>query len=453
MATKPPPSGPPGGRRKRPPTVINLEATEIPPETAAPAAAASAPPADTPPPAAETSVPPSSMKPQETRQEIPQETPFEKASYEQPPPPPREPEPTRTAEQMQPQPSLPPPSLLGTHQPQLIAGAFGAAGGFVLFLLLWLFGAFSTTAPVITAQPDLSPRLAAIESQLNAIAAKPAPASVDPKALDKTLDEMSARLARLENAITAPRAPVTDPVVLSRITATENAGKSLADNVAALSRREDSLEAALRDTNAKIDDRIGKLAATTTELQTRARETAAGSDRASRLAVASAALRNTVERGDPYASELAIVKPLASDTAAIAALEPFASTGVPSNTALGTELATIIRPMLSAAGVVPRDGSYLEKLQASAEKLVKIRRADEASGDDRTAILSRIEARAATGNIAGALTELAKLSPDARAPKQAEFVAWTTRAQARTKAIDAARTLATDAVAALKVSP
>ena len=241
---------------------------------------------------------------------------------------------------------------------------------------------------------------------------------------------MSARLARLENAITAPRAPVTDPVVLSRITATENAGKSLADNVAALSRREDSLEAALRDTNAKIDDRIGKLAATTTELQTRARETAAGSDRASRLAVASAALRNTVERGDPYASELAIVKPLASDTAAIAALEPFAATGVPSNTALGTELATIIRPMLSAAGVVPRDGSYLEKLQASAEKLVKIRRADEASGDDRTAILSRIEQRAAAGNIAGALTELAKLSPDARAPKQAEFAAWTTRAQA-----------------------
>jgi hypothetical protein len=336
-----------------------------------------------------------------------------------------------------------------------MAGAFGAAGGLILFLLLWLFGAFSTSQPVVATQPqpDLSPRLAAIETQLNAIATRPAPASVDPKTLDKTLDEISARLARLESAVAAPRAPVTGPVVLSRITATENASKSLADNVAGMSRRLDSLEATLRDTNARIDDRIGKLAAATTELQTRARETAAGSDRASRLAVASAALRHTVERGDPYAAELAIVKPLASDAAAIAALEPFAATGVPSNTALGTELATIIRPMLRAAGEVPRDGGFLEKLQANAEKLVRIRPADEPTGDDRVAILSRIEARAAQGNITGALTELAKLPADARAPKQAELAAWTARAQARTKALDAARALATDAVAALKVTP
>jgi hypothetical protein len=439
-ATKPPP---PGGRRKRPPTVLNLEATEVPPETAA---SASAPPADTTPPAPETSVPPSSMKPEET--------PFEKASYEPPPPPPpREPEP-RAAED-QPERLPPPTTFLGASQPQLMAGAFGAAGGLILFLLLRLFGAFSTTQPVVATQPqpDLSPRLAAIETQLNAIATRPAPADVDPKTLDKTLDDISARLARLESAVAAPRAPVTDPVVLSRITATENASKSLADNVAGISRRLDSLEAALRDTNAKIDDRLGKLAAATTELQTRARETAAGSDRASRLAVASAALRNTVERGDAYAAELAIVKPLASDTAAITALEPFAATGVPSTAALGTELATIIRPMLRAAGEAPRDGGFLEKLQANAEKLVRIRPADEPSGDDRIAILSRIETRAAAGNIAGALTELAKLPADARAPKQAELAAWTTRAQARTKAIEAARALATDAVAALKVTP
>ena len=64
-----------------------------------------------------------------------------------------------------------------------------------------------------------------------------------------------------------------------------------------------------------------------------------------------------------------------------------------------------------------------------------------------------IEARASQGNIAGALTELQKLPADARAPKQAELAAWAAKAQARTKAIDAARRLATDAVAALKVSP
>ena len=45
--------------------------------------------------------------------------------------------------------------------------------------------------------PDLSPRLAAIEKQLADLAARPAPASVDPKALD----DIAARLARLESAL------------------------------------------------------------------------------------------------------------------------------------------------------------------------------------------------------------------------------------------------------------
>jgi hypothetical protein len=181
------------------------------------------------------------------------------------------------------------------------------------------------------------------------------------------------------------------------------------------------------------------------------RETGPGSDRASRLAVAAAALRGTVERGDPYATELAIVKPLASDAAVIAALEPFAASGVPSQAALGQELAAIIRPMLAAATEAPRVGGFLEKLQANAEKLVRIRPIEEARGDDRVAVLTRIEQRAAQGNIAGALSELAKLPAEVRA--QASLQAWTAKAEARSKAVEASRRLAADAVAALKSAP
>ena len=84
------------------------------------------------------------------------------------------------------------------------------------------------------------------------------------------------------------------------------------------------------------------------------------------------------------------------------------------------------------------------------EKLVRIRPVDEEPrGDDRTAILARVEQRAAQGNIAGALTELAKLPADARAPAQA----WIAKAEARNKAIEASRRLAADAVAALKATP
>ena len=177
---------------------------------------------------------------------------------------------------------------------------------------------------------------------------------------------------------------------------------------------------------------------------------AAGSDRASRLAVAASALRGAVERGDPFTAELAIVKPFAPDANAIAALEPFAASGVPSNQALGQELAALVRPMLRASDATPRDAGFLDRLQANAEKLVRIRPVgEEAKGDDRAAILSRVEQRASQGNIAGAMAELDKLPAEARAP----FNAWIAKADARNKAIEASRKLSADAVAALKAAP
>jgi hypothetical protein len=239
---------------------------------------------------------------------------------------------------------------------------------------------------------------------------------------------------------------VTDPVVLGRINAAESATKSLADNAAALSRRAETSDAALRETNSRIE----KLTAALADVQTTARAAAAGSDRASRLAVAASALRNAVEHGDPFIAELAIVKPLAPDAGAIALLEPFAASGVPGNAALGQELATIVRPLLRASDQTPADAGFLDRLQANAQKLVRVRPVDEEPrGDDRSAILSRVEQRASQGNVAAAMTELNKLPADARAPMQT----WIAKAEARNKAIDASRRLAADAVTALKAAP
>ena len=58
-------------------------------------------------------------------------------------------------------------------------------------------------------------------------------------------------------------------------------------------------------------------------------------------------------------------------------------------------------------------------------------------GEDADAILSRIEAKAAHADIAGALAELAKLPPAVRAPA----LAWIAKAEARDKAVDASRRL------------
>ena len=134
-----------------------------------------------------------------------------------------------------------------------VAGLAGVTGALMMALLFWLFGALSGGHD---ASADLKPRLAAIEKQLNELAARPAPAQVDPK----TVEDMAARLAKLESAQAAPRAPVTDPVVLGRINAAESATKSLADNAAALSRRAEAVDTAVRDTNSRIEKLTAALA-------------------------------------------------------------------------------------------------------------------------------------------------------------------------------------------------
>src|SRR4051812_2856856 len=452
MANEKRPPGSPGTKRRRPPTVIDLPATEVPSEAVAPepqAEAAASPPGADPirpetaasPPSDAPPFNPTSFDPNPTALPAgdaaagqPPSNPDAPGSGEPPagspsPPPPDEPPSgSRPAFAFMPEPSTWP-----------VAGIAGIAGALIVALLFWLFGPASGGRD---ASADWSPRLAVLEKQLNELAARPAPPRVDPK----TVDDLAARLGKLESAQAAPRVPVTDPVVLGRTNAAKSAPKSLADNVAALSRRADAADATVRDTNG----RIKKLTAALADVQTTARAAAAGSDRASRLAVAASALRNAVEHGDPFTAELTIVKPLAPDAGAIALLEPFAASGVPSNATLGQELATMIRPLLRVSDQTPADAGFLDRLQANAQKLVRVRPVDEESrGDDRSAILSRIEQRASQGNVAAAMTEVAKLPADARAPMQA----WIAKAEARNKALDASRRLAADAVAALKAAP
>lgn len=438
MANEKRPPGSQGTRRRRPPTVIDLEASEVLPETAAPQAPAASsappPPSDPLPKPDDAFIPPLPMTPSAAA--------FERASYEPPPPPP--PEPPRVEPEQRP--GRRPAFTLLPEEPSrtpLAAGIAGVTSGLLVVLLLWAFGAFSGGRD---SSADLNPRLASIEQKLKDLAARPAPAAFDPKAINATLDDIAARLAKIEGAQAAPRAPVTDPVVLGRLNAAENAAKSLADNMAAMSRRADAIDASVRETNGRIE----KLTAALGDMQTTVRAAAAGSDRASRLAVAASALRNAVERGDPFTAELAIVKPLAPDAGAIAVLEPFAASGVPGNGLLGQELAAIVAPLLRAIGEPVRDSNFLDRLQANAKQLVRIRPVDEeARGDDRGAILSRAEQRASQGNISGAMMELAKLPADARAPVQS----WIARAETRNKALDAGRRLAADSIAALKAAP
>jgi hypothetical protein len=345
----------------------------------------------------------------------------------------------------------------------------GVAGGAVVLAGL---GIASLIMGPDTSASALSARLAGLEQRIRDVAARPVPAGGDPRALD----DVTARLAKLEAALATPRPGATDPALANRVASIEGQVKALGESVSILGRRTDEAVVAARDARQRAEASAagpaaaqpGAPAIERSELETLANRVAAversekavetelakrpadAGDRSLRLVVAAGALKAAVERGDPFAAELAAVKAVAPDPKTLdpktlAALEPFATAGVPTATALARELLGLAPSLLQATGAPPRAGGFLEKLQAGAEKLVRIRPLDEAAGNDPAAIVARIETKASQADIAGALAELAKLPPAVRAPAEA----WSRKAEMRTAALDASRRISADALAGL----
>src|SRR6516164_3551836 len=229
----------------------------------------------------------------------------------------------------------------------------------------------------------LDARLAGVELELRDLASRAPPPAVDPKALD---------------------------AVAGRVAALETEVKALAETVGALGRRGDEALAAAREARVRADAGAAEISELTqkppaaidrgefetlanrvagVERSEKAAEKAAeGADRALRLALAATALNAAVERGDAFAAELAAVKALGADPKLVAALEPFARAGVPTSAALARQFSELAPTLQQAAEPTPREG-VLGRLQMNAEKLVRIRRVDEAPGTDAAAILAR----------------------------------------------------------------
>lgn len=277
-------------------------------------------------------------------------------------------------------------------------------------------------APV--AAPALANRIAAAETQLKsldgAVAALRQGSDSAAAANAAALNELAQKLARAD-------APATQPAEAS----SEDVGANAAV-IAALTQRLDALEGSAKTTESK-------LAAAAAD-----RDALTSDDHAVRIAVIAAALSSAVERGHPFVAELKAARAQATDAQALAPLEGFAAAGVPNVNVLVREL-TSLEPALLQAARVPVEGGFLEKLQANAERLVRIRPIEEIPGDDPAAVIARIEIKAMRGDVPGALVELGNLPAPVRAPAQA----WVAKAQARAAAVAASRAFAADALVSL----
>jgi hypothetical protein len=265
-------------------------------------------------------------------------------------------------------------------------------------------------------------------------------------ALEATLAPLADRIAELERG-------VRDNAAAARI-----AGER-ADKVAGLfdeAKRSDvepnSLQQYEHSTLENLADRLKTLEAVQTALQQKQEElervadaTAAAPDKAIRVAIIATALRSAVERDAPFAVELAAARSLGLDGSALASLEPFAATGVPTLNELLRGLSALIPELLRVSTPTGRDFGYLDRLQASAVKMLNIRPVRDEPGDDPATVIGRIEFKIGHQDIAGVLAELDKLPGPAKELAQP----WRSKALARQGAIESARLIATASLAKL----
>jgi hypothetical protein len=352
--------------------------------------------------------------------------------------------------------------------PWRVIGAV-TAGVVLIVMLVLLTGRFSGDDSRIR---TIEARIARAEQQVRELAGRTPGNGTD----RSVVEELTGRIARLEGGAPGARPPVADPALANRMATLEGTLKAIEERIGVVARRTDDIDIIARDAREKGNataasvaeltqsmarlgsagdleastNRIAALERMVASMQADLAKRGVGEtgDRPVRLAVTAAALNAAVERGDAFAAELAAAKQLAPATTTFAPLEPYASTGLPSAAALSRELMGLLGTLAQASGTAPREG-FLERLQANAERLVRIRPLDEPPGDDPAAVLTRIEQRAAQADVPGALAELAKLPAPARASAQA----WIAKAQARLAALAASRRFATDAYAALGKMP
>jgi hypothetical protein len=441
-ATPPPPGAPGQPERRRPAPTIDLKATEI---ASAPAAATAGGSAQTPPQA----------------------------------PLPEPPDDEAAAE-------IPPKSAVHQTISRLAAAvSWRLVGAGVAGVLLTLGIAWAVLM-VSAGQGDpgaAEARLAQLERQVADLAGHAPAAAASASDVASRLQQLEAQVGRLA---AAPR-PVPDPALPDRIAALEAQLKSLNDTLSSVGQRSESTAAA---NAAALSDLAQKLAradksearsseasdaaasqsaaalaalanrvdaleggtktlersvASTLATEQAQRDAETSDEHAVRTAIIAAALAAAVERGDTFEAEFKAAQAQAPDAAGLAPLAGFAAAGLPSADALARELASLEPSLIRAAAEVPPESGFLQKLQAHAERLVRIRPVEEAAGDDPATILARAQIKAGRGDVPGALTELGTLPATVRAPAQA----WIDQAQARTAAIAASRAFAAETLAAL----
>ncbi|MGP0058002.1 MAG: COG4223 family protein [Beijerinckiaceae bacterium] len=214
-----------------------------------------------------------------------------------------------------------------------------------------------------------------------------------------------------------------------------------AAGLASLATRVNELDRRLAD----LDQKLAQLSppiAPKSDLRVQPGDTARSDAEA--VAIIAESLVGKIERGLPYAPELAALANRGVDKSKFAALEPMAETGVASGRALASRFAALSDSLL-APEPLKVEGTILERMVQSAGRLVRIRKVGDTSADDLPARIGRINGALQAGAVEEALAQW----NDLPAPTKAKSQDFAMLAKARVDAVAAARALQSEAIAAL----
>ncbi|WCK01826.1 COG4223 family protein [Agrobacterium tumefaciens] len=213
-------------------------------------------------------------------------------------------------------------------------------------------------------------------------------------------------------------APAADTSALEQRIATLEGAKGEAQQVGELSEKITALEAALQSERSAQASATSELMRRLADAEAKINEPRDDIEVA--RAIASAALKAAIDRGGPFLTELDTLSKVTPDDPAIASLQSFASTGVPSRSELMQKFPDVANAMLSAINQPDPNQGIMERLTESAFSLVKVRPVGNIEGETADAMIARMENKLRNGDLQGAALEWNGL-PEAAKTASADY--------------------------------
>ncbi|HEV7255193.1 MAG TPA: mitofilin family membrane protein [Mesorhizobium sp.] len=368
--------------------------------------------------------------------------------------PPRDEEPARPDATL----SAPPPTRRGGRGGSLLAGLLGGVAALALFAGLQFAGVLPGPRGQTPAAADTSAieaEVAALRQELSEFRDAPQPPPADVSAIQAELTGLREQVTSLQNAPASAADPAASQAVdalraevaqlnrrpipdirpleerlgaLEQRLAEQGTGEEARADIQALTERVAAAEALAQrngEAAAEAARRVGSIETALNGLSTRV--DALGQQPKIALAIATSALKSAVDRGAPFAAELATLRAIAPDLPEAHALDAYAETGVATREQLLADWDTTADAILAAAEPPDPNAGFFDRLLTSAENLVSVRPVGAVAGEGVGQRVARMEVALNNGDLAQAMAEFDTL-PE---PAKAAAAGFAERARAR----------------------